>query len=311
MRSQSTSCGNGAVVGLEPEPGPPRRDAQGLRGPGAGQRPVADGGGQVGPRHDQLAPGPLLARVVGDRAVRRGVTDQPRPRVAPGQRLTGHGRGPHRLAEHGPVGGDVGDLDPQHEPHRVQPGRQRAGRAGLGGDPGGLAVVHEVQVVLDVALGAQHEGLGGHQRREAGEHLGGDRVQPGQPVRSGDRDHAPVGQVDRGQALGQQPLLAQRVAVVGGDARVGAVGRDGAGRRQQRAGRGRRGRWARRGGHRVDCWEHAAHHPWIAMCLTSATKPSRARRFPTNASAWSIGLSVTLPQRRHTRCRWSACSARW
>ena len=291
MRSQSTSWAMVRWSVSKPSRGPPRRDPQRLGRPGAGQRrgrrPRRPGrrGARAARARRRCSPGWSV-----DRAVRRGVADQPRPRVAPGQRLAGHGLGPQRLAEHGPVGGDVGDLDAQHEPHRVQPRRQRRRTV-----PGSVVI----QVVSPSStrcrscsmwpLGLSTSDSADVSGREAGEHLGGDRVQPGQPVGAGDRHDPAVGQVDGGEALGEQPLLAQRVAVVRGDARVGAVGRDGAGRREQGAGRDRRGC------HCLDCWEHAAHHPWIAMCLTSATKPWRARRFPTNASASPIGLSVTRP----------------
>ena len=49
--------GDRAVVGLEPEPRPPGRDAQRLAGPGAGQVAVADRIGQLRARHQHLAPG--------------------------------------------------------------------------------------------------------------------------------------------------------------------------------------------------------------------------------------------------------------
>src|SRR4051812_24514336 len=51
---------DGAVVGLEAQPGPPSGDPQRLGGPGAGQRPVAHDGDQVGASHQQLAPRALL-----------------------------------------------------------------------------------------------------------------------------------------------------------------------------------------------------------------------------------------------------------
>ena len=47
--------------------------------------------------------------------------------------------------------------------------------------------------------------------------LAGEAVQPGQPVGAGDGEDVAVAAVDQPRALGEQPLLAQRVAVVGGD----------------------------------------------------------------------------------------------
>ena len=115
-------------------------------------------------------------------------------------------------------------------------------RAGLGGDPGGLAVVDEVQVVLDVTLGASAPAprwtCSGARPVSCWVVI---ECSQRQPVGAGDRDDPAVGQVDDGEALGEQALLAQRVAVVGRDARVGAVGRHGAGSRQQAG-------WARSAG---------------------------------------------------------------
>ena len=168
-----------------------------------------------------------------------------RPGFAPAPRLAGQRLGPGGLADHRPVGADIGDLDAQHEAHRVQPRRQRRGVAGLGGDPGALAVVDEVQDVLDVALGAQDEGLAGLMRAQAGEVLAGDRVQPGQPVRTGHGHHAAVGEVHHCEPFLEEPLLAHRVAVVGRHARVGALPLDRAGMGQQ--GRAQAGRGVGRG----------------------------------------------------------------
>ena len=121
-----------------------------------------------------------------------------RPRVAPGDRLVGRALGVDRLADGGPVVGRVGDLDPQHELHAVQPGGQRDRR--LGEQPGGLAVVDDARRVLDVPLRAEHQQLGRRPRRQRGQLLRGDRVQPGQPVRAGDGDDAEVRLVDHGAA---------------------------------------------------------------------------------------------------------------
>ena len=99
------------------------------------------------------------------------------------------------------------------------------------------------------------------------------------------RGNATMGQVDRGQALDEQPLLAQGIAIVRGHRGVNALTGHRARPGQQRAapdGHGRAVNLDRRLSlsdlaHRAldDSVgaEHAAHHPWIARCFTSATKP--------------------------------------
>ena len=64
----------------------------------------------------------------------------------------------------------------------------------MGGE--GLAVVDAGEGVLDVALRAEDQGLGPHAGREALEVLGGEAVQPGQPVGTGDPQDVAVRQVD-------------------------------------------------------------------------------------------------------------------
>ena len=146
-----------------------------------------------------------------------------RPRVAPGDRLVGRALRVDGLADGGPVVGRVDDLDPQHELHAVQPGGQRDRR--LGEQPGGLAVVDDARRVLDVPLRAEHEQLRRGPRRQRGQLLRGDRVQPGQPVGAGDGDDAEVRLVHHRAAAGQRALLGGRVAVVPRDAVVGTGAR--------------------------------------------------------------------------------------
>ena len=121
---------DGAVVGLEAEPRTPRGDAQRLGRPEC--RRAADRPRPPRDRRAARAPRASARSVPGwpvDRAVRRGVADAApghgsrQARGSPSARLAAV-----RLAEHGPVGGDVGDLDPQHEAHRVEPGDQRLRR---------------------------------------------------------------------------------------------------------------------------------------------------------------------------------------
>ena len=50
--------------------------------------------------------------------------------------------------------------------------------------------------------------------------LGEQQVQPAQPVVAGDGDDAAVREVDEAGAVGEGALLAEQVAVVGGDAFV-------------------------------------------------------------------------------------------
>ena len=184
--------GDGAVVGLEPEARPPRSNTQRLGGPHPRQGPVTDSRLQVGARHDELTPATRLTRVPLLGTVCRGVTDEVRPRVDPCERLTLDTGSRKRLSENGIRVGHVRDLDPQHEPHRVEPGHESRRRAGLDREPRGLPVVDDVQDVLDVALGRQDEGLGGDARREPGELLRRDRVQPREAVGAGDRHDATV-----------------------------------------------------------------------------------------------------------------------
>jgi len=212
----------------------PSRHPQRLRRPDSGQWPIANGRNEIRPRHDHLTPVPRRTGMPSDRPVCGGVADEVRPGVPPGQRLTGRRLGGVRLAENGVVGGHVGHLDPEHEPHRVQPGEERGTGAGLSGDPRGGPVVHDVERVLDVALGRQHQRLDGRPRGQTRQRLRGHRVQPRQPVGPCDGEDRAVRQVDDGQALLEEALLAQRVAVVGRDPRVEALGPNRSRRREQR-----------------------------------------------------------------------------
>jgi hypothetical protein len=85
-------------------------------------------------------------------------------------------------------------------------------------------------------LGLEDQRLCGRAGSKPGQHLGGDRVQPGKAVRSGDRQYPTVGQVDCGQTLDQEPLLAQGIAIVRGNRAINTLTRDGSGPAQQRTG---------------------------------------------------------------------------
>ncbi|MPM34153.1 hypothetical protein SDC9_80735 [bioreactor metagenome] len=128
--------------------------------------------------------------------------------------------------DHRHLGRTIGDLHPAEEPHPVQERDQVTDPAGLRVAPQHLAVVDEEQRVVDVPGGVEEQCGGAAVRCQRGEVLGGDGVQPGQPVRSRDGEHPAVGQVDPAGAGVQSTLLADRVAAVhhgpGVEARVGA-----------------------------------------------------------------------------------------
>ncbi len=321
------------MIGVQPEPGPPAGDPQRLIRPHAREhgpallQPRRDIR-KLLPAHDQVQP-ELLRRGL------RQVTSRDRLRC-----LRAHER------EHGVLAGDVGGLDAQHEPHRFQELQQRPGRARLDVRPQVRPVVGQDQVVLDVPVRAQDQRLGGVTGREVLKVLGGEAVQPGQPVRAADPDHPPVRPVDQAQAAVQRALLGERVAVVRGDPGVGPfrIGGDRPGRRQQRAvfpsrlrgparlpvppalsflpsSPGRRlprspptfpssftGSGApRRLGHE----RQSRQVPNTVRCPTSVSKPSCSSRAVTSGRAASGATSVTRPQSRQTRCTCWASAARW
>ena len=115
--------------------------------------------------------------------------------------------------------------------NRIRSRNATSAAACAGLDVGGerLAVVDAVEGVLDVALRAEDQRPVGYAGREALEVLGGQRVQPGQPVRPGDAEDAAVREVDEAVAGDEGPLLTVEGAVVGGHRSVDAVGGDRAG----------------------------------------------------------------------------------
>jgi hypothetical protein len=119
----------------------------------------------------------------------------------------------------------VGDrhLDAQHEAHPVEELHQPVGRTGLDVGEHLGAGLDQLQVVLDVTLGRQHQGLGGLPGLQVGDVLAQQRVQPAQAVRAADAHDRAVRQVDRSDALGEPALLEVGVAVVAGDGSVGRV----------------------------------------------------------------------------------------
>lgn len=83
--------------------------------------------------------------------------------------------------------------------------------------------------MLDVAVGREDQRLGGHTPRQLTDVLGEQQMQPGQPVGSGDRDDAAVGEVHETGTVRQRALFSEQVPVVGGDTFVPAFGGDGTG----------------------------------------------------------------------------------
>ncbi len=135
--------------------------------------------------------------------------------------------------DEGELLGPVGDLDPVEELHALQVREERALRTRLDVHPGGRPVVHQVERVLDVAVGGEHQGLGGAAGGQLADVLGDQQVEPAQPVVAGDGEDAAVREVDEPRAVGEGTLFAEEVAVVRGDALVGALGGHGTGQGQQ------------------------------------------------------------------------------
>ncbi len=281
---------DGPVVGLEAEARAVLLDAQRLvredprRGPGLGGERL-----QLLPGQEQVT------------AVRR---------LADGGGGGGPGDRPGRQVHDGGVGGAVGDLDPVEELHRLQVGDQRLLGAGLDVRPDGRAVVDEVQGVLDVAVRREDQGLGGLAGRQVADVLGEQQVQPAQPVLAGDRDDAAVGEVDEAGAVGEGTLLAEQVAVVGGDAFVHALGGNGAGQGQQGALHTPSLRLAHTAS-AAPFAEQLSHRPKIAKCFMSVSKPNCSRSFAVKSAATDRSASITWEQSRQTRWMWWCRSARW
>ncbi len=241
MRSRSSSCGI-ERWSISADPRAPGGDPQRLARPGAGEPracglPGRDRLGQrlAGHQHET----PRAHRVLGvGRSVVRPAGRRPRPGVPPGGRPVGGALRVERLPEGCPLIGHVGDLDPQHEAHRVEPGDEPGG--GLGEQPRRHAVVDDGREVLDMPVRAQDQQLGRAERSETGQLLRGQRVQPAEPVRSGDRDHAEVRLVDDAAPGLERALLGDGVAVVPGHTCVTPGTGDGPGEVEQRVGHPRR-----------------------------------------------------------------------
>jgi hypothetical protein len=118
-------------------------------------------------------------------------------RTVEGRQLGARQQAWRRVGDHGVLRRHVRHLDAEHEAHPVQEGQQLRRRPRLDVRQDGLAVVDQVQVVLDVALRRQDQRLRGHAGLQGGDVLREQVVQPAQPVRAGDAQDAAVRQVDQ------------------------------------------------------------------------------------------------------------------
>src|SRR6266542_1002522 len=96
-------------------------------------------------------------------------------------------------------------------------------------------VIDQGEVVLDMAVRAEHERLGARVRGEMLHVLRRQAVHPGQPVGAPDPHHTAVAAVGKADRSYHGPLLGDRIAVVRGDADVRLVGGDRSSGLQQRA----------------------------------------------------------------------------
>ena len=133
----------------------------------------------------------------------------------------GAAKGQHRI-----LARDVLGLYPEHEAHRLEKRDQASCHARLDMCPHRRAVVDEREMVLDVAVRAEHKRLGSSMRGKMLEALCGQAVQPGEPVGAGDPDHAAVAPVDKSGAAGERALLGEWIAVMPGDLRIWLVSGD-------------------------------------------------------------------------------------
>ncbi len=209
--------GDGAVVGVEAEAGLAPLDPQRLEGPEAGGR-----AGSVGVRLEPVAGNEVVATCP----------------ASPGRHITA------RSSTSDTSTRVMNFIRSSHSTRAAPaPGSVCAVNASPSSTPG--------EGVLDVALRAQHERLRPGAGREAVEVLGGQVVQPGQPLRARDPQHVAVRQVHEPLALREGALLGVERAVVRGHRGVDAVAGDGPGQGEEGAGHGsslgRRG-WVARAG---------------------------------------------------------------
>ena len=249
--------GDGPVVGVDPQPRPTGRNAQRIRGPAAGRHRT--GGhqrrgsvGQRGPGQEQFHRGSGTAHEATTRQRCRRCGRRSR-QADSRQHVDRGGSDDPQLRQFG-----GGDLDLRPEDHHLQVPQQACRCGRLGVEVGHPVEFGDSEVVLDVAIGRQHKRLRARTRRQLGKQLAGQRVQPGQPIRTGHRDHTAVGKVeDRRPPLGGA-LLADRIAVVPGNPDIGSIGGYRAWKPEQRravVGIGaRNGRW-------IGAGRCHSHHP--------------------------------------------------
>ncbi len=221
--------GDGAVVGVESDPGPVRGDPQCLERPrpgraGAGVDEPGPPCSQIGARDEQIE------RVVGGpgHAPDESASGERLGLVHAGQRGHPEGRGERgrrrdigaEQAQHGQFVAVPGfGLGPEH--HLLQEAEQVGPAARLGVDPRDAVDVGHHEVVLDAAVEVQAQVLGARPIRQGRHVLARDGVQPRESFLTGDRDDEPVGAVHDGGRPNRGALFGERIAVVPGDTGVG------------------------------------------------------------------------------------------
>ena len=238
MRSQLQLVRDRAVVGVHAEPRTAGLDPQRLvgrrprRGGASREQPVGDGR-ELGRGIDEVDHGRRCRRrwpacggrspaVQGEHPVRRSpAPGSPQP---PGRRQpVGPDEDEHRPLGRSPAAGSTRSMNrirsrkvdaaPHRCPARRRPRWCRRGRPARGGARRARAARAPAPRV-PARVGQPVEVLAGQ------------AVQPGQPVGARDGDDVAVAAVDQTGALGEQPLLAQRVAVVSGVRTRGAPALD-------------------------------------------------------------------------------------
>ncbi|MDQ1170069.1 hypothetical protein QE392_001873 [Microbacterium proteolyticum] len=185
-------------VGVDADTRPPRGDAQRLDGIQTRQRGLAPRRGADQPLelrgiHDRLGPVALGA------GMRLGASVGPAAWRHLGPRVDPDGRDGAQLPDGGTgatddeqVVGAVAHLHAQAEPHTREPGCQRLGVGRIDEEPRRLAVVDDRGRMLDAPLRIEDEQFCGHTRREMGQRLRRQRVQPAAAVFSGDGDDTTI-----------------------------------------------------------------------------------------------------------------------
>ena len=152
--------------------------------------------------------------------------DHAGPRVLPGPQEPGQAR--HRLTsvrarahrgEHGDVA--LRNSDAQREAHRVQELHKPCHVTALHDQVQRGPVVAGARPMLDAPLGRKDQQLAAHAGHEAGDDLGGERRQPGEPIVSRHGDDRQVRAAHQRAPGLEGPLLPRRVPEVRGRAEGG------------------------------------------------------------------------------------------